>query len=64
VFEAMNNAGGLKKNFLVILNDNEMSICPRVGALAQTLDRARLSDFYRGSKRAARASALAYSHSR
>lgn len=54
VFEAMNNAGGLKKNFLVILNDNEMSICPRVGALAQTLDRARLSDFYRGSKRAAR----------
>ena len=33
VFEALNNAGGLKKNLLVILNDNEMSICPRVGAL-------------------------------
>ena len=31
----MNNAGGLNKNLLVILNDNEMSICPRVGALAR-----------------------------
>src|SRR5437660_3159279 len=28
VFEALNNAGWLKKNLLVILNDNEMSICP------------------------------------
>ncbi|MFQ3650640.1 MAG: 1-deoxy-D-xylulose-5-phosphate synthase [Gemmataceae bacterium] len=54
VFEALNNAGGLKKKFLVILNDNEMSICPRTGALAQMLDRARLSDFYRGSKRSVR----------
>jgi 1-deoxy-D-xylulose-5-phosphate synthase len=51
VFEAMNNAGGLKKNFLVILNDNEMSICPRVGALAQMLDRTRLSSFYQKSKK-------------
>src|SRR5262245_7944355 len=51
VFEAMNNAGWLKKNLLVILNDNAMSICPRVGALAQTLDRARLTGFYQGSKR-------------
>src|SRR5438477_2959807 len=30
VFEALNNGGGLRKNLLVILNDNEMSICPRV----------------------------------
>jgi 1-deoxy-D-xylulose-5-phosphate synthase len=51
VFEAMNNAGYLKKNLLVILNDNEMSICPRVGALARTLDRARLTDFYQDNKR-------------
>jgi 1-deoxy-D-xylulose-5-phosphate synthase len=51
VFEALNNAGWLGKNLLVILNDNEMSICPRVGALAQSLDRARLSGFYQGSKR-------------
>jgi 1-deoxy-D-xylulose-5-phosphate synthase len=51
VFEALNNAGGLNKNLLVILNDNEMSICPRVGALACCLDRARLTNFYQDSKR-------------
>ncbi len=51
VFEAFNNAGGLKKDLLVILNDNEMSICPRVGALAHCLDQARLTTFYQGSKR-------------
>jgi 1-deoxy-D-xylulose-5-phosphate synthase len=54
VFEALNNAGGLKKDLLVILNDNEMSICPRVGGLAQALDRARLTSFYQGSKRTIR----------
>ena len=47
----MNNAAGLGKNLLVILNDNEMSICPRVGGLARYLDRARLSTFYQDSKR-------------
>src|SRR5260221_14741630 len=51
VFEALNNAGGLNKNLLVILNDNAMSICPRVGGLAQCLDQARLTNFYQGSKR-------------
>ncbi len=54
VFEALNNAGGLKKNLLVILNDNEMSICPRVGGLATYLDRARLSNFYQDSKQGIR----------
>jgi 1-deoxy-D-xylulose-5-phosphate synthase len=54
VFEALNNAGGLKKNLLVILNDNAMSICPRVGALAQCLDQARLTSFYQDSKRQVR----------
>jgi 1-deoxy-D-xylulose-5-phosphate synthase len=54
VFEALNNAGGLRKNLLVILNDNEMSICPRVGALAHCLDQARLNSFYQGSKRQVR----------
>ena len=39
VFEALNNAGGLNKNLLVILNDNAMSICPRVGALARAWTR-------------------------
>lgn len=51
VFEALNNAGGLGKDLLVILNDNEMSICPRVGALARYLDRARMTPFYEGLKR-------------
>lgn len=51
VFEALNNAGGLKKNVLMILNDNKMSICPRVGGLAACLDRARLTHVYQGSKR-------------
>lgn len=51
VFEALNNAGGLKKNLLVILNDNKMSICPRVGGLAACLDRARLTHVYQDSKR-------------
>ncbi len=51
VFEALNNAGGLNKNLLVILNDNKMSICPRVGGLARCLDQARLTNFYQGSKR-------------
>ena len=51
VFEALNNAGHLKRRLLVILNDNQMSICPRVGALASTLDRARLTNFYQDSKK-------------
>src|SRR5205823_1296772 len=51
VFEALHIAGGLKMNLLVILNDNKMSICPRVGALASCLDQARLTSFYQGSKR-------------
>ena len=46
VFEAFNNASGLKKKLLVILNDNKMSICPRVGGLANYLDRARMSSTY------------------
>ena len=46
----MNNAGGLKKNLLVILNDNKMSICPRVGGLADYLDRLRMAIFYTGLK--------------
>src|SRR5437588_8898348 len=44
VFEALNNAGGLGKNLIVILNDNKMSICPRTGGLAGCLDRARLTN--------------------
>jgi len=50
VFEALNNAGGMKKKLLVVLNDNKMSICPRVGGLAEYLDRLRLNPFYTGLK--------------
>ena len=51
VFEAMNNAVGLNKDILVILNDNKMGICPRVGGLAKYLDRARIAPFYGELKR-------------
>lgn len=50
VFEAMNNASQLKSNLLVVLNDNEMSICPRVGGLADYLDRLRMAPIYTGMK--------------
>jgi 1-deoxy-D-xylulose-5-phosphate synthase len=53
VFEALNNAGFLKKKLLVILNDNKMSICPRVGALAEYLDTIRTNPWYRGLKQQA-----------
>lgn len=51
VFEAMNNAAGLNKDLLVILNDNKMGICPRVGGVASYLDKARVAPFYNGLKR-------------
>ncbi|MDR3233020.1 MAG: 1-deoxy-D-xylulose-5-phosphate synthase [Planctomycetaceae bacterium] len=46
VFEALNHAGSLKKNLTVILNDNKMSICPRVGGLANHFDTVRLHPVY------------------
>jgi 1-deoxy-D-xylulose-5-phosphate synthase len=46
VFESMNHAGGLNKKLLVVLNDNKMSICPRVGGLANYLDRVRMTTTY------------------
>jgi 1-deoxy-D-xylulose-5-phosphate synthase len=51
VFEAFNNAAELNKDLLVILNDNKMGICPRVGGLAKYLDHARVAPFYNGLKR-------------
>ena len=50
VYEAMNNAGGMKKKLLVVLNDNRMSICPRVGGLADMFDRLRVARSYVGVK--------------
>ena len=54
VFEALNNAGFLKKRLIVILNDNRMSICPRVGALAEYLDVIRTNPWYRGLRNQAK----------
>lgn len=50
VFEALNHAGGMRKNLTVILNDNEMSICPRVGGLSHYLDQLRMAPTYLGFK--------------
>lgn len=50
VFEALNNAGELDSNMLIVLNDNRMSICPRVGSVANYLDRLRANPFYTGLK--------------
>ena len=41
-YEAMNNAGHLRSRLIVILNDNDMSIAPPVGAMSAHLARARL----------------------
>lgn len=50
VFEAMNNAGDLGEDLVIVLNDNEMSICPRVGSISKYLDRLRSNPFYSGLK--------------
>ena len=49
-FEALNNAGILDLPFLVILNDNEMSIAPNVGAMSHYLDRVRTDPRYNRAK--------------
>jgi 1-deoxy-D-xylulose-5-phosphate synthase len=50
-FEALNHAGHLKSNLIVILNDNEMSISPNVGALSAFLSRTLTSDLFRKARR-------------
>ena len=46
IFEAMNNAGRSKTNLIVVLNDNEMSISPNVGAMAKYLAKIRSKESY------------------
>ncbi|WP_319825289.1 1-deoxy-D-xylulose-5-phosphate synthase [Thalassovita sp.] len=53
-FEAMNNAGHLGKRLIVILNDNEMSIAPPVGALSSYLSRLYAGDPFQEFKAAAK----------
>ncbi|MDR0391748.1 MAG: 1-deoxy-D-xylulose-5-phosphate synthase, partial [Planctomycetaceae bacterium] len=50
VFEAMNHAGWIRKNVTVILNDNKMSICPRVGGFSHYLDKLRMHPSYQRLK--------------
>lgn len=49
-YEAMNNASRLKKNFIIVLNDNNMSISENVGGLSRVLSKMRTSDNYTGLK--------------
>ncbi len=49
-FEAINNAGRLKTNFIIVLNDNNMSISENVGGLANYLAQLRTSSKYTGFK--------------
>ena len=50
-FEGLNNAGELGRKLLVILNDNEWSISPNVGAIARYLTRLTTHRFYRQFER-------------
>lgn len=49
-FEALNHAGHLKRDLIVILNDNEMSISKNVGALSEYLNRILTGNLYRKFK--------------
>ena len=51
-FEALNNAGDAATDLLVILNDNDMSISPPVGALNKYLAKLMSGRFYTAAKRA------------
>lgn len=51
-FEALNNAGDMDANLLVVLNDNDMSISPNVGALSNYLARLMSGKFYSAARRA------------
>ncbi|HET7676669.1 MAG TPA: 1-deoxy-D-xylulose-5-phosphate synthase [Candidatus Limnocylindrales bacterium] len=50
--EALNDIGHRQTRLVIVLNDNEMSISPTVGALSQYLSRIKLSSTWQGSKRA------------
>lgn len=50
-YEALNNAAELKKNFMIVLNDNNMSISENVGGMSNYLNRLRTADAYTGMKK-------------
>ena len=53
-YEAMNNAGSMDSRLIVILNDNDMSIAPPVGAMSAYLSRLLTSRSYRGLRNIAK----------
>ncbi len=50
-YEALNNAAHLKTNFIIVLNDNYMSISENVGGMSNYLARLRTADLYTGLKK-------------
>ena len=49
-YEALNNASQLKKNFIIILNDNNMSIAENVGGISEYLNGLRTNEVYTNFK--------------
>lgn len=49
-YEALNNASHLDKNFIIVLNDNKMSISENLGGMSKYLNSIRTTDFYTGLK--------------
>ena len=49
-YEALNNASQLKSNFIIVLNDNQMSIAENVGGVSQYLNGLRTAEAYTGFK--------------
>ncbi len=50
-YEALNNASRLKSNFIIVLNDNNMSISENVGGMSNYLDRIRTANAYKELKK-------------
>lgn len=49
-YEALNNVGGKKSNFVIVINDNEMSISKNVGSMAYSFSKLRNRPFYHNAK--------------
>lgn len=49
-YEALNNASQLKKNFIIVLNDNHMSIAENVGGMSEYLNELRTNEVYTNFK--------------
>ena len=61
-YEAMNNASKLKQNFIIVLNDNKMSISENVGGVSTYLSGIRTAAFYRGLKNGVKESLGSFPH--